>query len=77
VYSSNQPPTKLPGEKKLNKDPIRICIVNEEEKLDVLSRINLAKTYPVEHNVKVKHVGMVRPEDLKKLKAYWKECLGN
>ncbi|MCJ1388259.1 hypothetical protein MMC18_001104 [Xylographa bjoerkii] len=77
VYSSNQPPSKLPGEKRLNKDPIRINIVNMEEKLDDLSRVNLAKTYPVEHNVKVKKVGMVRLEDLKKLKAYWKECVSS
>ncbi|MCJ1377605.1 hypothetical protein MMC17_000700 [Xylographa soralifera] len=77
VYSSHVPPAKLPQEKKLNKDPIRVNIVNEEEKLDVLSRINLAKTYPVEHNVKVKTVGTVKPEELKKLKAYWKECVNS
>ncbi|MCJ1318706.1 hypothetical protein MMC15_004036 [Xylographa vitiligo] len=75
VYSGQAPPPKLPGEKKLNKDPIRVNIVNEEEKLDERSRINLAKTYSVEHNVKVKIVGTVKPEDLKKLQAYWKECV--
>ena len=54
----------------MNKDPIRIIPVDQSEKLDPLSRVNLAKRYPMEHNIKVKEVGMVDQAHLKKLKGY-------
>jgi len=74
VYTDQYPPQKLVGEKKMNKDPIRVMPVNQSEKLDDLSRINLAKTYSIEHMVKVKKVGMVPQSDFKKMKEYWKMC---
>lgn len=74
VYSGNQAPQKLAGEKKMNKDPLKVQVVDESEKLDCLSRVNLAKTYVIEHNVKVKRVGMVPALDLKKMKGYYKNC---
>ena len=60
----------------MNKDPVRVLSIDDSEKLDPLSRVNLAKSYPVEHNVKVKAVGEVFPAHLKRLQGYWKDCLG-
>ena len=72
MYTGNEVPSKLKGETKLRKDAINIVPVKPQEKLDALSRVNLAKTYPVEHNVKVKEVGKVNQAHLKKLIGYWK-----
>ena len=72
VYTGSEVPSKIKGETKLRKDAINIIPVNPAEKLDALSRVNLAKTFPVEHNVKVKEVGKVHPAHLKKLIGYWK-----
>lgn len=58
----------------MNKDPLKVQVVDESEKLDCLSRVNLAKTYPMNHNVKVKMVGVVPAPDLKKMKGYYKNC---
>jgi len=74
VYTGAQPPDKLPGENRLNKEPIRIIPIDQSEKLDPLSRVNLAKTYPIEHNIRVKEVGRVSQADLKKLQTYCREC---
>jgi len=61
VYSSRKEgPYLLEGEKRLmSKLPIRIEVTSEAEKLDPLSRLNYAKLYTVEHNVKVFFIGQV------------------
>jgi hypothetical protein len=74
VYTGSQAPPRLAGENRLNKDPIRICEIDPTEKLDPLSRVNLAKTYPIEHNIRVKEVGRVSQADLKKLLGYCRDC---
>lgn len=56
----------------MNKQPIKIVPIDQTEKLDEYSRINLAKIYPVEHNVKVCNVGMVDENDIKILRSYYK-----
>ncbi len=76
AYTSAIPPPPLPNEM-LSKDAIRILPVNQTEKLDDTSRINLVKVYPVEHNVKLCEVGMVAPEDIRKLRTYYKNGLRN
>ena len=53
------------------KEPIHVKAISQSEKLDPLSRVNLAKTYPVEHNIKIKEIGMVSSSDLKRLIGYW------
>ncbi len=44
------------------KSPIRIEMNSPREKLDLLSRLNYAKVYTVEHNVKVFFIGRVAKE---------------
>ena len=71
VYTSENPPRKLAGEKNLYKDPIRIVATDASQYLDPLSRIHYAKPYPVEHNVKVREVGMVSQRDHRKVLGYY------
>ncbi|PMD47651.1 hypothetical protein L207DRAFT_576419 [Hyaloscypha variabilis F] len=61
VYSNPRDgPRFLKGEKKLiRKKPIKIDIKDPSEKLDPISRLNYAKIYTVEHNVKVLFIGKV------------------
>ena len=70
VYSDNTPPEKLPGETHMNKDPLHIIVDNPSHKLDPKSRINLSKMMSIDHNVKVKSIGVVNPRSLPKLKHY-------
>lgn len=74
VYTGNVAPTRLPGETNMNKDPIQMEPVTLSEKLDPLSRADLARTYPVEHNVRVKNVGMISKVHLKRLLANVQDC---
>ena len=73
AYTTEKPPRKLPEETRLNKDPIKIDIVNISEKLNDMSRINFAKVYPVEHNVKVCEVGRVAKADFRKFCQYYED----
>lgn len=61
VYSSKKEgPYLLEREEGLmSKSPIRIEVTSEAHKLDPLSRLNYAKLYTVEHNVKVFFIGQV------------------
>jgi hypothetical protein len=43
----------------MTKHPIRIEVTKDSHKLDPLSRLNYAKLYTVEHNVKVLFIGRV------------------
>lgn len=70
AYTSDLPPPGLPGERALNKEPIKIETVNPREKLDPASRIDLEKLHNVEHNVSICHVGNVKHSHLRMLIRY-------
>ncbi|MCJ1377602.1 hypothetical protein MMC17_000697 [Xylographa soralifera] len=74
LFTGDVAPSKLINEKMMNKEPIQMIPVNQTEKLDPKSRTDLAKTFPVEHNVKVKEIGMISSHHLKRLVQYVKEC---
>lgn len=76
IYTGGTAPAKLLEETRMNKDPIEMIPVNQSEKLDALSRADLAKTYPVEHSNKVKDVGQISDRDLRRLHAYWRDLIG-
>jgi hypothetical protein len=61
VYSSEREGPYLPDREKglMSNKPIRIEIRDAAHKLDPLSRLNYAKVYTVEHNVKVLFIGKV------------------
>ena len=61
VYSSKRRgPYMLEDEKRLmTKHPIRVEVIKDAHKMDPLSRLNYAKLYTIEHNVKVLFIGKV------------------
>jgi hypothetical protein len=61
VIFTGKGPVTQPGEK-LTKKSIRMLPNSEREKLDHASRINYAKVYTVEHNVKVFFIGSIAPK---------------
>jgi hypothetical protein len=65
IYSGETAPRPLPGEPKFLKSPIRIIPKAPGEKVPKESRINYAKIYTVEHNVKVKFIGHIAPASKK------------
>lgn len=73
MHSEPDAPEKLPEETKMNKDPIRIILNDQKNKLDPRSRINFGIKYPIEHNNKVKDIGHVeKSRSLPKLIQYMK-----
>jgi hypothetical protein len=73
IYMNNEQPARLAAETELTKDPIAVVPAGPDQKLDQLSRVNFAKMYTVEHNVKVMSVGTVAPKSMPTLKVYFKE----
>jgi hypothetical protein len=68
IYTGKEPPPLLEGEA-LYKRPIRMEPDNPRTKLDTASRINYAKLYTVEHNVKVAFVGWVAKKHEQRIKT--------
>jgi hypothetical protein len=66
-----QPPTLLPGEVEIVKQPIGIVMKPGEPCLAAASRIYFGIHHPIQYNVKVKDLGDVHPNDLVNLKGYW------
>jgi hypothetical protein len=71
IFMKNSTPTIARGEPKMTKKPIAVVPVSPDKKLDPMSRINFAKIYTVEHNVKVKHIGKVDEEYVHTLMGYY------
>lgn len=63
-------PSYLPNEAQLSKKPFAALPV-DGQKLDAASRINFAKLYTVEHNVKVRNIGKIIPEHVPRLEKYY------
>ena len=62
IYSSEKP-FSLNGENEAAmRTPIKATMVSPDQKLDESSRLNYAKLYTVEHNVKVHFIGQVHPD---------------
>lgn len=60
------PPSEQHGEN-LTKEPIRVIPKTPRDKLDPESRLNYAKIYTVEHNVKVWFIGHIAEKSQRKL----------
>jgi hypothetical protein len=58
IYTKHDGPVILEGEKMENV-PIRVDVIDQSHKLDPMSRLNYAKLYTVEHNVKVFFIGKI------------------
>jgi len=77
---SEQPrcqPGEVPAEgEKGMMGPIRVVPKKKQDKMHDMSRINFAKIYTVEHNVKVYDFGDVHRDYLARLRHQWKDVLG-
>lgn len=58
IYTSR--PVLLEGENQMTKKPIKVEMYNPRDKLDHASRLNYAKVYTIECNVKVHFIGWIR-----------------
>jgi hypothetical protein len=78
IYTQNdkkkdETPTEVEGEQKLRKRPIRMDPRTPRDVLDPLSRINYAKIYTIEHNVKVNFIGTINKHSVKYFKRDFNE----
>ena len=77
IYTPEPGPGRLQDENGMTKNPIKVLPTTPDQKLDPLSRINFAKVYTVEHNVRVMPVGQVSPGSMHLLVTYWQnEMMG-
>jgi hypothetical protein len=72
AYMSNSHPVRLASETGMTKESIRIYPARPDSKLSQLSRINFARVYTVEHNVKVMDIGIVAESSMHHLIGYWR-----
>ncbi|KAH1345820.1 hypothetical protein KXV68_004133 [Aspergillus fumigatus] len=70
VYMRGSVPTCKPDEPRMTKEPLEINPARPDERLDEMSRLNFGKVYTVEHNVKVRHVGMISSTSMVKFRGY-------
>lgn len=58
------------------RDPVKVVALNPQDKMDPMSRINFAKPYTIEHNLKVYDFGWVAPEAVNYLIYPWYQAMG-
>ena len=51
-------------------DPLRVVPIDPTETLAPSTRVNLAKLYPIQFNLKIHEIGQLGQESLPKLLAY-------
>lgn len=71
VYTTDKLPFCFEDETGMDKEPIGVYPTGYNE-LHRASRINFAIHHPIQHNVKVKDLGMVCEDHMPKLEAYWR-----
>ncbi|KAI9723285.1 MAG: hypothetical protein M1812_001168 [Candelaria pacifica] len=75
IFTGDKVPQYLEGEDKITKDALQVIPDSPDAILDLRSRVNFGKIYTVEHNVKVKTVGLVAPGSMTKLKRYYEQIM--
>jgi hypothetical protein len=75
VYTGPFPPRPIQNEVRLPTTPIRIDPFDKFDTLHPASRVDYAKTYNIEHNVKVKPFGMVNNQFMNHLLRQWAQVL--
>lgn len=71
-YFKNRPPNKLDGEEDLVNAPIRVEPTSPRHHLELTSRLNYAKLYTVEHNIKACFIGRLHADSYRTFKG---DCL--
>ncbi|GFF61464.1 hypothetical protein IFM62136_05023 [Aspergillus lentulus] len=70
VYMQGSVPTCKADEPRMTKEPLEVEPARPNERLDEMSRLNFGKVYRVEHNAKVRHVGMISWTSMVKFRGY-------
>lgn len=70
IHASTAEPYTSPREPIMRKEPLKVNMV-QGERLDPMSRINFTTVHTVQHNVKVKNIGIVHPDSKVHLTNYW------
>ena len=65
-----------PKEQQLTKSPLFVIVEDEAVSVDPMSRINFAKVYTVEYNIKIRRIGRICPDSMKDLEDYFLESIG-
>jgi len=73
IYTTTNPPNPLEGEEEMNKTPICLNAKHPADSLHESSRINYSKLYRVDHNVRVRDLGLVDINCIQKLVGYFEE----
>lgn len=73
VYTAGTRPLLTSNETGLTSHTVKVVAV-EDGQLSPANRIDFAKTYTVEHTVKVCNLGQIDPEDFHWVKHYWAKC---
>jgi hypothetical protein len=63
-----------PEEQGLKKDPLYIKIEDPTITIDPMSRIHFGKVFTVEYNLKVRKIGRVIPDSIRKMEEYFLEA---
>lgn len=71
IHMTGTKAVRLNGEPYLEKKPIMVDKGTEDSKLDPASRIRFDKVFSIEHNVRVKDVGIVSPQSMAYFCHYW------
>lgn len=69
-----EPPEPFP-EEEISRRPIAVIIEESEQFLAPTARLDCARIYTVEDNVRVMKIGRVHPESLDDLEAYYSESV--
>jgi hypothetical protein len=72
IYTGRDVPSQLQGEQ-LVKRPVRMEPSSPEEKLDPISRVNYAKVYTIEHNIRVCFIGKIHADSRATFETDFKE----
>ncbi|KFY22397.1 hypothetical protein V493_06635 [Pseudogymnoascus sp. VKM F-4281 (FW-2241)] len=67
--NSRQPPDEVEGESYLPNTPIRVVPTKPRHQLDPRSRLNYAKVYTVEHNIRVSFLGNIHKDSLEEFQT--------
>ncbi|KAF7118566.1 hypothetical protein CNMCM5793_008100 [Aspergillus hiratsukae] len=70
VYMRGSVPSPKADEPRMTKEPLEVEPARFNEKLDEMSRLNFGKVYTVEHNVKVRNIGMISWASMAKFRGY-------
>lgn len=70
VYMRGSVPSPKADEPRMTKEPLEVEPARFNERLDEMSRLNFGKVYTVEHNVKVRNVGMISRTSMATFRGY-------